>query len=80
MDGCNFFFNLFFFKRTLFDDVNASSDGSSCRKSATLFVFVFTPNSMDDVDDDILLIDSHFVWFFLVSCMMISIMMIMNVD
>lgn len=44
-----------------------------------LYLF-FTPNSMDDVDDDILLIDSHFVWFFLVSCMMISIMMIMNVD
>lgn len=44
-----------------------------------LYLF-FTPNSMDDVDDDISLIDSHFVWFFLVSCMMISIMMIMNVD
>lgn len=44
-----------------------------------LYLF-FTPNSTDDVDDDILLIDSHFVWFFLVSCMMISIMMIMNVD
>lgn len=80
MNDCNFFLIYFFFKWTLFDNVNATGDGFSCRKSATLFVFVFTATVWMMLMMIYYLIDSHFVWFFLVSFMMISIMMIMNVD